>query len=649
MTRFREYRCLLAVLLVAFPASAQLPRGRATPQALQDLVITRGGEVLKGQFLGCVAASCSLGGVALDRAELAWIGFSVAPPPPAPTQTAVDEVHRCDGRVEVAKLVGINSREVVTERGSFPRTEVKWIHLAPPLPSSPGPGAGSHVQPTAPPGSHPTPAPTAVATPGSPQPTPRTTPQPSPVPTPRPTAVPSPPANPTPPPPSPGYGERGALWLGEVRIRHYGTTEHGYRFDLSVTVQVRLRERPQPLFCRAGTGEGFMRVGTLVHLDYEGTGLESHFRYERGAASCSGSGSSVLVRPEPGVANSSVIFVKAVNIDTTACLGFDIPLGARSGVYFLHFDTKDQLPYTCTEPGVAATSHQMEFDGPSVGVHLGAPAAECGDQEVRRLEADGTIMRGTYATRCIGLLRTVSWSICREGVRCPPPPEFPSGGPGAEPSEVPPTPDPCGDLARDQANVDVLWEQRQAYAQALEQDWQRLQEAHGAMLDNLEGYKALLDACAIWDIVGETMEGGAGNAGELVEFITKLVGGDLSYLVPSDTWGPLAERLVDAFPSEANWSGNMRSRIEGCGAPVGHSLRRAALDFVSSWEQVRQLMPQVQQQINRIRDKDLRYWEQWNRFYRSCRQWAQCKGLSPEGCPPPPAQPAGPMPRPSFP
>lgn len=644
----RHWRRLL-LGLVAFSAFGQLPAGRATPVPRKDLVITWDAEVLNGRLLGCVAEYCSLDGVAIDRRGIAWIGLSAVPPPPAPTQTASDELHRSDGSVEVARLVGINSREVVTERGSYPRPEVQWIHLAPSGPSPAGLAGGSHVQPTAPPEWQPTPAPTAVPTPGSPQPTPRATPQPSPAPTPRPTVPPSPPANPTPAPSPPGYGERGALWLGVVRMHHYGTTEHGYGFDLSATVQVRLREYRQPLFCRATTGEAFRRVGTMVKLDYEGTKLENHYLYEKGALSCRGSGTATVLRPEPGIPSTSVVFSKTVNIDTTSCLGFDIPFGASTGAYFLDFATRDQLPYTCTEPPGPATSHQMEFDAPSVGVHLAAPPAECGDREIRRLEANGTIMRGTYATRCIGLLRTVSWSVCREGVVCPPPPEFPPAGSGGTPPAASPTPDPCGNLAPEQALVEVLWLERQAYARELEKDWQRLDQAHREMLDNLEGYKALLDACAIWDIVGETLEGGAGDVGELVELFTKLLGGDLSYLVPSDTWGPLAERLWDAFPSDVTWAGNMRARIAGCGAPVGHNLRRAALSFVDSWEQVRQLMPQVQQQVNRIRDKDLRYWEQWQRFYGVCQDWARCKGYAPERCPRPPAEPDGPMPAPSFP
>lgn len=635
--------------LVIAPAWGQIPFGRATPVPPKDVVITSEPDVLKGRLLGCGAEHCSLDGVAIDRRGIVWIGLAVAPPPPTATQTAFDEVHRSDGSVEVAKLLGVNSREVVTERGSYPRSEVQWIHLALSGASPPGPVGGSHVQPTAPPGGQPTPAPTAIPTPVPPQPTPRTTPQPSPAPTPRPTAPPPPPANPTPAPPPPGYGERGALWLGVVRMRHHGTTEHGYRFDVTATVQVRLREYRHPLFCRVSGGAGFTRVGTMVKLEYEGTKLENSYLYQKGTLTCRGSGSSTVLRPEPGVASSSAIYTKTVNADTTGCLGFDLPFGATNGLYYLSFATKDQLTYTCVEPPGLTTSHQMVFELPSVGVPLPALPFDCGDQEVRRLEAGGTIMRGVYVTRCLGLLRAVSWSVCREGVVCPPPPDLPPVDPGGAPPGASPTPDPCGNLASDLALVDVLWQQRQAYAQALEQDWQRLQQAHQAMLDNLEGYRALLDACAIWDIVGETLEGGAGSAGELVELVTKMLGGDLSYVVPGDTWGPLAERLVDAFPSDVTWAGNMRARIEGCGAPVGHDLRQAARSFVDSWEQVRQLMPQVQQHVNRIRDQDLRYWEQWQRFYRVCQDWARCEGYPPERCPAPPAQPGGPMPAPSFP
>lgn len=518
-------KCLRVVAwLLTAPAWSQLPFGRPTPAPLKDVVITSRAEVLKGRLLGCVAEHCSLDGVAIDRRDIVWIGLSVVLPPPMATQTAVDEVHRYDRSVEVTKLLGINSRQVVTERGSYPRSDVKWIHLALYGASLPGPVGGSSVRPTPRPEGQPTPVPPGIPTPATPQPTPRSTPQPSPAPTAQPTVPPPTPATPTPSQPSPGYGERGALWLGVVRMQHRGTTGEGYRFDLTATVQVRLREYRHPLFCRVTGGAGWIRVGTMVKLEYEGTRLASSYLYQKGSLTCRGSGESTILRPEPGLSSTSAIFIKMTNIDTAGCLGFDIPLGATDGTYYLSFATKDQLLYTCTEPNVATTLHQMAFECPSVGVHPGAPPANCGDQEVRRLEADGTIMRGFYVTRCIGLPRAVSWSVCREGVVCPAPPDPPPAGPGSVPPGTSPTPDPCGDLASHQAQVEVLWDQRQAYALALEEDWQRLQQAHQTLRDNLEGYRALLDACAIWDIVGETLEAGAGNAGELVEFMTKVRG-----------------------------------------------------------------------------------------------------------------------------
>jgi hypothetical protein len=41
---------------------------------------------------------------------------------------------------------------------------------------------------------------------------------------------------------------------------------------------------------------------------------------------------------------------------------------------------------------------------------------------------------------------TASWSICREGVACPPPPALPEDDSALPPRDLPPEGDPCAEL-----------------------------------------------------------------------------------------------------------------------------------------------------------------------------------------------------------
>ena len=144
------------------------------------------------------------------------------------------------------------------------------------------------------------------------------------------------------------------------------------------------------------------------------------------------------------------------------------------------------------------------------------------DSEMRRPE--GGVLRGFY-TKALGpATLDVAWSICRAGVQCPPLPG-PSGG---TPPEVPlpSDTDPCGDLPRERALVDVIWDQRQSYTADLKREWDQLAQTHADMLHDVEAYYLAIDLCAITDILSEVLEGwtmkgdeGSSNWGaDFVEF-----------------------------------------------------------------------------------------------------------------------------------
>ena len=579
----------------------------------QDALVLRDGNRRQGRLSACTDSGCQLDSAAVPLPAIAWIGLGVggAAPPPAAALDGDAEAWLRNGERRRGRFVGVSLGVVALDETSLERDEVAWVQLARLEPSAPQEepvraGERSGGGPPAPP---------AAAPPASPP-------------------LPPPPAPPDVPPfgsPGAGPGTPGATWRGTI-LGRYVVEDPGFSYQINVfSAELRGRERIYPLVVDGST------VWEQVLIQPEEISIADTYRsteFFAGGASCQGTGRQA--------GNPSAAFGwigrKRANIDLTPYLGYDLPPDTGLYLLTLHPAFGSSYPVSCASPSVS-WSRDESVPGVWIGKTLDNPFVGTALTDPEPRYSAGGRMFGSYETSLSGYRSAVSWSFCREGEECPPPAPLPTVGP-------PEAEDPCGDLAAERALADVLWQQREAYTRDLEAEWNALKEAHGAMLDDFEAYKAMIDACAIADIVTETMESSSGWGGEFVEFVTKILSGDLSWVVGDEFWGPLAERAWDAFPRHADWAANMRARLDACNAPLPADLRRAAARFVDNWERVRQLMPTVQEKLNRVRDKDLRYWEQWNRFYRVCLEWAECKGAPPTSCPQPPEQPTGPMPAP---
>jgi hypothetical protein len=97
----------------------------------EDLLILRDSTTRSGELHGCAADHCNLGNDVYERARIEWIGLHGAVPPvPNVVALATDQVHFLNGSTENGRLLSISAVEVVTERASYPRESVRWIHLA---------------------------------------------------------------------------------------------------------------------------------------------------------------------------------------------------------------------------------------------------------------------------------------------------------------------------------------------------------------------------------------------------------------------------------------------------------------------------------------------------------------------------------------
>lgn len=115
----------LHVFFVVLASAAACSKGST------DLVILSSGQIEKGQLKSCAGEDCLLNEKSVPRERIVWIGLSVAnASPPSVSNPAMDEIHARSGAVESARLISVTASKVVTEKSSFDRTQVAWIHLA---------------------------------------------------------------------------------------------------------------------------------------------------------------------------------------------------------------------------------------------------------------------------------------------------------------------------------------------------------------------------------------------------------------------------------------------------------------------------------------------------------------------------------------
>ncbi len=384
--------------------TAQIKAPRGTGQN-KDVIVSKNGIRL-GELAGCVGDSCRIDTVAIARVGIVWIGLkSNVESLPIPENRLRDEVHYRDGTIHSGRLVGVNSENVITERGSHLRVAVAWIYLTPRRHAiTPGPVAAS-TGPTPAPSLTPTPTPTPLPTP-LPRPTPATADVPS---------LGAPPA-----------GKRGALWTGKI-VQRWIKRENGGVERITTTIDaLSLREYVQPISIVEDRKS--RQVGTITHLVAESGKITEQLRgrHPNNGGQCTVAGEGTA-RLTGAVESSSFIWKKNVNVDTTSGLGWNVPSGP--GMYFvgISIHTMEETYITTTtcvdRNGTDVYTEERNFHTLALGRI--PPNAEPLDPELRILDSTGNRMTGSYTnTRIVkgdGSL-TVSWNICREGVACPPTP-----------------------------------------------------------------------------------------------------------------------------------------------------------------------------------------------------------------------------------
>lgn len=583
-----------------------------------DLLVLRTGETWQGKLAGCVGETCTFEGTPVPRAGIAWLGLGVTEAPPAavddPTQGAL-QLH--DTTMVPGNLVGIDAERVVTERGAYPRQDVVWAYLPPPQPDGPQPGQLGAPPPDPPPSPD-------LTDPGEETP-PR---QPG----------------PTQQPPfaagggaPDGEAERGGLWSGRVDADYLDTANGGVARVVTTIDPVRLREIRYPLYILEGTGT--RRVGSYLELEPEGSTFSQRFTVSAGGCTLGGAGTEVLGEEDV----TASIWIKTADVDTTPTLGWNVPLGP--GRYLVSIGHSAST-YTVSGCG---DSYEQGYMPVVLGRNV-FPVPNDLDPVPRFLEAAGGRLAGSYAVQTeAGGTLTVSWSICREGTDCPPPP-LPLEDPAKPPD------DPCGDLSDQQGLLDAATEQRGLYQSQLDKAWKRF-DAEWAEVQRHKGeYESVMKDCKLWGyakVLMNLLAQTAGAPGAALAKLDSIVGGVQSgnpmWMLDADDpisnemlkqlWDFVMETVAQAGESEIE---TLRRGLDKC---IGNPFTLVesygdARKFLDHYAEATAMFPRMRELLTLLFQKDLERWNQLNDLYQRCLQWAECKGLDPvTHCQQPPAPP----------
>jgi hypothetical protein len=85
----------------------------------------------------------------------------------------------------------------------------------------------------------------------------------------------------------------------------------------------------------------------------------------------------------------------------------------------------------------------------------------------------------------------------------------------------------------------------------------------------------------------------------------------------------------------------MQRQLEKCAGSTpmtSYETYKGAQDFIDSFGKMAALLPEIQAKLNQVYQKDLELWNEWQKYYRDCLEWAKCKELDPSVCDPPPPE-----------
>lgn len=585
--------------------------------------------------MACGITTCLIGTSVFPRQRIQWIGLGLNQKLqvalPTIRDATRDEVHLADASIHIGTLLGVHANSVATVSASYDRAKARWVHLA---------LASANKQPIgfediSPQDTQNNPATGDPEVPGSGS---------------------SPSGSPSPPKRRNGPGDPGSgLWIGTVNgdmvvtytspppraVHHFTNIDH-----------VRLREvERRPI---TSSFPKFHYIGWVIWLKNESTKVELGYEGPR----CSGKASTTYSDMNP----EGWYWYKTVDepIKNGSSNGTEIP---PEGLFRLTFGTGGPVDMpSCHDPGGGQWHVDQLGNRPiEIGYPWG-PGASPPDQAklqsdgsdpegFRKMSANHTRMEGSYAYEFkfpIGSSRLkVDWNICRAG----------SSGCSMAPPDF--NQDPCSGAAK--GLLDNCTQERNAKVDELKKTWDEYQQHVAAMQENQGAYRAAVAACAAWGATQKILlyavgaapvEGGvdAKTASEIKEFREalelfadisgKIISGENPLTIPDQKglenlaalqWAGETVAQLLSMTKAANPEA-MQEHLQECGAPLSDATYGAAVKYVKNLEEALDLLPEIQTQVNDIRQKDFECQDAQWKAYEACIECARSQGGDESGC-----------------
>jgi hypothetical protein len=239
-----------------------------------------------------------------------------------------------------------------------------------------------------------------------------------------------------------------------------------------------------------------------------------------------------------------------------------------------------------------------------------------------------------------GSVDFVSWSICREGVACPPPPQ---PRPVASAASDPDCPEPKYEADFLNLALDQLKLKSNQLATKSDQ-LLRLQSQARQYKSDFD--LAIYTCNRIGDLqtlLGLLMGQGPENVQEFTNslgMIQKILDGDPSFVLSNKTyfekrrnleqiWDTLMYGASKVSPGQ---SSSARDQLMGCAGSNLDTVFEDALKFVQLTEQIEPLLPQISKILNDMRAKDDEIKQLWDKYHAACLRYAQCKKIPANFC-----------------
>lgn len=438
---------------------------------------------------------------------------------------------------------------------------------------------------------------------------------------------------------------------------------YGATHERSAEFTARLREKCDgPVLDMSATP--YRPIGKVLIL--EGSAEQREKYADTGSCVCEGE------KTHTSTISYAMIWQRTADGDATPFLGFKLP-AHRKPFYVLTLGGEGVIEAPCRGESCGGT-----VGGTMLQASVGRLPMDGGYWDPNERLMEGGILRGTYTIPLGPATHQVSWSICREGVQCPPPPEFEGTPSGPAETPSPEEEDPCGEMQQIRAPLGLAMDQQSLYLHQLQQFLREL----GGLEQQAAAWKNDFDHatrdCNLWSaaqtLVGLLLSGGAPGVGtgrfraatevpagkqfyNVLSMLQKLANGDPSWLLPNHEFGPgdgwaSLEDAWDAFmiaygQLDQASPQSLRQGLQDCGAPTISGVLDGAYQYLRLLEQIEPLARRMNEAANRVRQQDIEMLDKWMRYKRDCQEYQRCKGGDPAACDSwPPQGPIAPGPPP---